>query len=284
LLTSTVMEIRNETPFEFIALPGYDKDGLEVFTNIVKGTFAIHGNRSLAISENQVPIAMADEYWGEPGVSPVKYESDLAVFKPSTDLILLGYAYHPDGRKISRMDVVFGGGSKRKKAAVTCAEARDRISLALMDVFGAKKELFGSENLGNGFGFYPRQYKPRVDFAGTYDEHWRKERFPFLPADFDYRYFQSAYPELVTGMYLRGNEAIFAENVSSSGPITVDLPGLAVSIETVFETKSVHSKAELDTIILEPEENRALLLWRQMVPCHNQIKDIRGFVVGMSGF
>ena len=83
------MDIKNNTPFEFIALPNYDKEGREVFTNIVKGAFTLSTNRSLSIADEQVPITMTDEYWGEPGVSPIKYESDLAVYKPSTDLIML---------------------------------------------------------------------------------------------------------------------------------------------------------------------------------------------------
>ena len=74
------MDINNNSPFEFIALPNYDKEGREVFTNIVKGTFLFSKNQSLTIAEEQVPITMADEYWGEPGVTPVKYESDLAAF------------------------------------------------------------------------------------------------------------------------------------------------------------------------------------------------------------
>ena len=276
------MYINNHTPFEFIALPNYDKDGREVFTNIVKGTFSLPTNRSLKIAEKQVPITMADEYWGEPGVSPLKYEADLAVFKPTTDLILVGFAHHYKGDKISSMDVVFGGGSKKKKATVEYSEARERIPLALLDSFGEKKGWFGSSRLGNGFGFYPKQYPPRLKYAGTYDERWRKERFPFLPVDFDYRFFQAAYPELITDTYLRGNERIFAENVSPGGSILFDLPGISIEVEAVFEKKSVKSKAMLDTVILEPEEKRLLLVWRQMVPCHNMTKDIQGFEINIS--
>ena len=275
------MYINNHTPFEFIGLPNYGKDGCEVFTNIVKGTFYLPTNRSLKIAETQVPLTMADEYWGEPGVSPVKYEADLAVFKPSTDLILVGFAHHYQGKKIKSMDVFFGGGAKKKKATVESSEARERIPLVQLDSFGNKKGWFGSSRLGYGFGYYPKQYPPRVKYAGTYDERWRKERFPFLPVEFDYRFFQAAYPELVTDTYLMGNERVFAENVSPGGPIILDLPGMKIEVETVFEKKSTKSKSMLDTVILEPEEKRLLLVWRQMVPCHNMIKDIQGFEINM---
>jgi hypothetical protein len=37
-----------------------------------------------------------------------------------------------------------------------------------------------------------RNWLPRRKYAGTYDAHWQKEIFPFLPKDFDERYFQCA--------------------------------------------------------------------------------------------
>jgi hypothetical protein len=277
------MHIENNTPFEFIALPNYDKEGLEVFTNIVKATFSISTNQSLRIADEQVPINMTDEYWGEPGVSPIKYESDLAVYKPSTDLILLGFAHHSKGKKVKAIDVRFGVGSTQKKATVRSTQAADRIPLYLLEQFGQKKRWLKSKKLGNGFGFYPKQYEPRVNYAGTYDEHWRQERFPFLPEDFDYRYFQAAYPDLITKSYLMCDEMIFAENVSPLGPILFNLPGINIDVEARFEQGSIKEKMMLDTIILEPEEKRLLLLWRQMIHCHNMIKDIRHFEVHMTG-
>ena len=276
------MNVTNNTPFEFIALPGYDKDGREVLTNIVKGTFSIHGNRTLKIADLQTPITMADEHWGDPGTSPVRYESDLALFKPTTDLILIGSAYHPKGEKTKKIEVVFGGGSKKKRETVECSEARARIPLDFPDSNGLNNGWFTPENLGKGFGFYPKQYKPRVDYAGTYDERWKKDRFPFLPIDFDYRFFQGAYPELIADRYFKGNERVFAESVSPRGPIVVDLPGIDIEIESLFERKTMQSKALLDTVILEPDQNGFFLVWRQMVPCQGIVKDLQGFRITMS--
>jgi len=277
------MEVINNTPFEFIPVPNYDREGREVFTNIVKGTFTLRTNQSLTIADEQVPITMADEFWGDPGISPVKYESDLAIFKPATDLVLLGFAHHYRGKKIRKIDVTFGTGKTKKRVTLKSAEARERIPLYTLENFGQKKGLLKSTQLGNGFGFYPKQYKPRARYAGTYDDRWRADRFPFLPEDFDYRFFQAAYPELITRSYLRGNERIFAENVSPLGSILIDLPDIRLDVETVFEQKAMKEKAVLDTVILEPEEKRLLLVWRQMIPCHSMIKDIRHFEVHMTG-
>ncbi|HTV78594.1 MAG TPA: DUF2169 domain-containing protein, partial [Steroidobacteraceae bacterium] len=42
------------------------------------------------------------------------------------------------------------------------------------------------------FGPVGRHWDPRRAFAGTYDQAWLDHRFPFLPADFDEQYYQSA--------------------------------------------------------------------------------------------
>ncbi len=269
------MYVDNKTPFEFMALPAYDKEGHEIFTNIIKGTFHIVKPGSLDISEKQVPITLADEYWGEPGSSPLKYESDLALFKPATDLILLGFAWHYGGKKVRSIDIQFRGGSRRKKATVECSVASEKLPLTLLE----EKDWLGSRRPGDGFGFFPKNKPPRSGYSGTYDERWRKERAPFLPADFDYRFFQSAYPELITDGYLKGNEKVFAENVSPDGPISFNIPSIQIEVKTIFEHKTIKSGTVLDTVVVEPEDQRVSMVWRQMIPCQNMIQDVQGFEI-----
>ena len=40
------------------------------------------------------------------------------------------------------------------------------------------------------FGPVGRSWQPRIRWAGTYDQKWMDEKFPFLPEDFDERYYQ----------------------------------------------------------------------------------------------
>ena len=40
------------------------------------------------------------------------------------------------------------------------------------------------------FGPVGRAWQPRPKFAGTYDQNWLDNVFPFLPADFDDHYYQ----------------------------------------------------------------------------------------------
>jgi hypothetical protein len=41
-------------------------------------------------------------------------------------------------------------------------------------------------------GPIPRVFPTRLRYAGTYDDHWKDKIFPFLPPDFDERYYQCA--------------------------------------------------------------------------------------------
>jgi hypothetical protein len=54
------------------------------------------------------------EYNGEPGKSSIKYESDLILTKKTTDVIVVGHAYAPNGRPVEDLDVGFRVGPVQK--------------------------------------------------------------------------------------------------------------------------------------------------------------------------
>jgi hypothetical protein len=82
-----------------------------------------------------------------------------------------------------------------------------------------------------GFGFYGRSWVPRLAYAGTYDEKYMKERHPLLPADFSYRFFNGAHPDLQVGGYLRGDEEVDLLNVcAGASRVHFRLPGLQPKI------------------------------------------------------
>src|SRR6266700_3314183 len=99
------MNTINPTPFAFLGVPGYDKEGGEVFTAILKGSFRLAPREPLRLAEEQAPIVAADEFAGEPGQSPLRHENDLAPFKPACDLILIGSACAAGGRPSKGVEV-----------------------------------------------------------------------------------------------------------------------------------------------------------------------------------
>lgn len=113
-----MLEIINKTPFQVALIPCMDRDGYDKAAVVIKGTFALQQGAEIPpLSEVPVPIVWADEFYGEPGTSSVKYESDTAMVKTATDVILVGHAYTHRGRQ-SSVDVELQVGPLRKRIRV----------------------------------------------------------------------------------------------------------------------------------------------------------------------
>lgn len=118
-----------------------------------------------------------------------------------------------------------------------------------------------------GFGCIGRGWLPRASFAGTYDDRWKAERFPFLPADFDERYFQAAHPDLICQAPLAGGEQAFVQNASDLGDLRFSVPvSTLVATVTIKGAKADHSP-RLDTLHIEPDRRRVVLTWRATFRC-----------------
>lgn len=67
----------------------------------------------------------------------------------------------------------------------------------------------------NPQGFAPIHpaWRFRQQYVGTYDQNWLETQHPFLPPDFDYRFYNCAHPDLIFDPYLKGNEIIQLANL-----------------------------------------------------------------------
>jgi hypothetical protein len=97
-------EIRNQTPFA----AGYafvrDRDGAEVWIVAVKATFLIDPNGATREAVAQEPVHQAPVFRGDPKNSSLMYDSDFYLNKPTTDVLLNGHAYAPNGRPVKQLD------------------------------------------------------------------------------------------------------------------------------------------------------------------------------------
>jgi hypothetical protein len=110
-------------------------------------------------------------------------------------------------------------------------------------------------------------WEPRRSYAGTYDERWQEERAPYLPADFDPRFFQVAPPDLVATEPLEGGELVVVEGASPSGVLRFRLPVVDVSLTYVVDGASEVRPVVLDTVVIEPDLDRLQLVWRGVLQC-----------------
>jgi len=74
-----------------------DSGGQEVLSIVIKGTFRLAATTPLVLAEEQVPLQVADIYRGDPASTSLAGASDLALFKPATDILISG-CYYPNRR------------------------------------------------------------------------------------------------------------------------------------------------------------------------------------------
>lgn len=112
--------LNNATPFtaDKFVLP--DKEGQEVVLIVVSATFQEReGGGGLELAEEQDPLEVADLHHGSPHLASVRRESDLALEKPSVDVLVSGQAHAPHGRVATSVRVRLDLGDVHKELLVS---------------------------------------------------------------------------------------------------------------------------------------------------------------------
>ena len=320
-----MLQLKNKTPFQTQISLFPDPQGIDTLYVVVKATFGLDPH--IHIAEKQQPIVMADEYWGEPGMSSLKYAAEIHPAKPGTDVVVVAEACAPQNRPVSETVVeltiagrnnilkVFGdrywkkglfsaspsspkpflhmplvyersfGGMHviNKEEGKILAETRNPIGKGFLGK-RSNQELndVGVPNIEEyrnpikaledrpkpvGFGCIAPSWAPRISYAGTYDEAWQKHRSPHLPQDFDPRFFHAAHPDLVFNEYFKGGEPVSMTNMSTRGKQQFTIPVCDLKIVVTIGGNKQTPKANLETVLLEPTDERFCLVWRAAVPC-----------------
>lgn len=130
------------------------------------------------------------------------------------------------------------------------------------------------------FGPIGRQLPERARWAGTYDQQWLDEVFPFLPHDFDERYFQSA-PEDQQIDSVKGGEEVELLNLTKLGRTKFKIPQLEMPIEfTLRDWSRPEKTGVIDTLLFEPDLGRFSLVWRVSLPLRRNIFEVTKVLVG----
>jgi len=126
-----------------------------------------------------------------------------------------------------------------------------------------------------GFGMIAPYWQPRAGFAGTYDENWRRNVNPLPPADLDPRFYSSAAPGLCTPSHLTGTEQVLVEGASPNGALRFELPAATPRASVRLRQREDDIPLLLDTVIVEPDEARLVLVWRGTANVHGKVHEIR---------
>lgn len=111
-------ELANGTPYAAERNWVRDKQGHHWWLVAVKATYDIGAGGRLALADEQVPPVLSPEYFGEAGVSSLRYDSDLLAVKPTTDVLVHGSAYAPKGRPMASVPVTLRVGHVDKRLVV----------------------------------------------------------------------------------------------------------------------------------------------------------------------
>ncbi len=110
-------------------------------------------------------------------------------------------------------------------------------------------------------------WEPRKSYAGTYDAAWQTQRAPFLPEDFDPRFCQLAPAGLVALGHLAAGTVVEVRGATPSGLLRFQLPPVRVEVTYVLDHAPQVQPANLDTVLIEPDESRVVLVWRAALRC-----------------
>jgi hypothetical protein len=112
-----------------------------------------------------------------------------------------------------------------------------------------------------GLGAVAPHWMPRRGWAGTFDEAWRKERFPLLPVDFDARFLNAAPLDQQLDGYQPGEVMRFGF-LGVRDYDEVALPELAPPVTIVDGGAIVEVAPRVDTIVIAPAERRVSVVAR----------------------
>ncbi len=81
--------------------------------------------------------------------------------------------------------------------------------------------------------------------------------------------------------YLQGGEPVEAINLSANGPLRFALPVCSFSLNVRLAGAIQEPQLNLETVLLEPDEERLCMLWRAALPCDKQALKVEEIDVGL---
>ncbi len=125
-----------------------------------------------------------------------------------------------------------------------------------------------------GFGPIPVDWEPRIKHAGTCDEEWKNSRFPLLPLDFNPDFYQCAPEDQILNDVL-GGETVELKNLTTPIPfLQFTLPKIEIYFHTLMDDAYTDHVGKLQTIIIEPDASRLIMVWLSKLNCKHQGKTI----------
>lgn len=180
-----MIAMENHTPFPLMAFEKYGTHGLIFDVIAFRMTLRLKNGHYADLASEQGGLVMADEYYGDPERTSLKYETDLVLYKRNTDIHIIGNASLAGGKQTQWMaGVRVGDFSKRlnlsgprfwqyekRRWQLSPAEAIESVPLRYELAYGGHWQPEGQQNSvfsANpvGCGYYPDER--RLDTTQQY--------------------------------------------------------------------------------------------------------------------
>ena len=126
-----------------------------------------------------------------------------------------------------------------------------------------------------GLGPISPSWESRLRFAGSYNDEWQRTRAPYLPADFDFEFYNVAPNDQKIAGFAKGDEVVRLKNLYSKGDLAFGLPDIQIGAVLRFsDGRIIPGPMNLDTIQVQVEQQRVFLQWRGIFPATLPIKEI----------
>jgi hypothetical protein len=145
-----------------------------------------------------------------------------------------------------------------------------RIDLPRIEGMGmdCQRDPHGARSIG--FGPVPRWWRDRVALAGRFDDVWRRDRAPAMPADYDPRFLCSAPRDQLPAAHLRGGEPVNLRGFTGTREWQFRLPQALFRIETRLGGQLVPLSARIARIDLWPSDDLISMLWLGTLACNGR--------------
>ncbi len=120
------------------------------------------------------------------------------------------------------------------------------------------------------FGVVASHWSSRSQYAGTYDDSWQASRAPYLPLNFDKRFFNAAHPDLIYPGFLKGGEAVSITHMHPAGAINFEVPYIKLKADVSMAGKIKRPAFNLETLTIEPNQLKLGMVWRAALMCDKQ--------------
>ena len=158
-----------------------------------------------------------------------------------------------------------------------------------LEVPGAHALKYTAEAQPAGFAPIPPSWPQRSSKLRGPDGQWRRHRWPWLPENFDYTFFNAAPPDQWIDGFFRGDESLAFENMHPEHAVyTTRLPGVRARCFVAKRQGDDESQPavpcevslSLDTLWVDMDQEKLSLVWRGRTPVRSvKLRDIETLLV-----